>query len=229
MELNKIYNMDCLEGMKQMRTGEVHLAFADPPYNVGKDYGNGYNDEQDKIKYLKWCKEWFNELERVSDLVLITPGVVNYLDWIIKIKRPKGIYCHYKSNTRGPSPFRGFARWEPILVYGKLSKRHQPSGDGCNISITYQRDIGKLHPAPKSEKLLIHLIKEFSNEGNIVLDPFIGSGTTAIAAKKLGRNFIGFETNPEYVELANRRLIKTDNPKNHYTSDDWFKEVKETV
>jgi DNA modification methylase len=208
LELNKIYNMNCLEGMKLMRVFEAQLAFADPPYNVGKDYGNGFNDLKYKPSYLEWCKEWFKELRRVASLVLVTPGTANYLDWIIYVERPKGIYCHYKPNACSPSPLRGFARWEPILVYGSLPKR-ESSGDGCNIPISYQMAVGKDHPVPKQLRLLEKIIKEFSEPDDLVLDPFMGSGTTAVAAKKLRRNFIGFEINAEWVALAERRLAHT--------------------
>jgi site-specific DNA-methyltransferase (adenine-specific) len=207
LEVNKIYNMDCIEGMKLMYNFETQLAFADPPYNVGKDYGNGFNDLKYKPSYLEWCKEWFKELKRVAGTILITPGIINYLDWIIYIERPREIYCQYKPNPTTHDTFGGFIRWEPILVYGDRP-RHQPSGNGCIIPVTNQRHIDNF-PNPKQVKLLEKLIKDFSEPGDLVLDPFMGSGTTAVAAKKLGRNFIGFEINPEWIRLAEKRLIHT--------------------
>lgn len=64
------------------------------------------------------------------------------------------------------------------------------------------------HPCPFPEKLARRLIKLFSFHGDIVLDPFLGSGTTAMVAKQLGRNYIGFEINPEFCEIARKRLYQ---------------------
>lgn len=62
------------------------------------------------------------------------------------------------------------------------------------------------HPTQKPERIIKRIIELTSNEGDIVLDPFIGSGTTAVVAKKLNRNFIGFELKDEYIEIANKRI-----------------------
>ena len=62
------------------------------------------------------------------------------------------------------------------------------------------------HPAPFPEELPNRLIKLFSFHGDTVLDPFIGSGTTAVSAKKLGRKFVGYDINPEYIKIAKNRL-----------------------
>jgi site-specific DNA-methyltransferase (adenine-specific) len=66
-----------------------------------------------------------------------------------------------------------------------------------------------IHSAVFPEQLVRNHITSWSNEGDIVLDPFMGSGTTAVAARELGRKFIGFEISEEYVNLANKRLIET--------------------
>lgn len=65
-----------------------------------------------------------------------------------------------------------------------------------------------IHPTQKPLRIMERIIKTSSKEGNIVLDCFMGSGTTAVACKQLNRNFIGFEINPEYVKIANKRLAQ---------------------
>jgi len=62
------------------------------------------------------------------------------------------------------------------------------------------------HPTPKPTKFIKELLEMFSKDGDLVLDPFIGSGSTAVACQDINRNFIGFEINKEYCELANKRL-----------------------
>mgnify|MGYP001114702931 CR=1 FL=1 len=66
------------------------------------------------------------------------------------------------------------------------------------------------HPAPFPEEIPARIIKLSTFVGDLVLDPFIGSGTTAVVAKKLGRNFIGIDINPKYCEIANERLNSLD-------------------
>jgi len=73
----------------------------------------------------------------------------------------------------------------------------------------FNRDKNKLHPTQKPLALFEYLIKTYTNEGDLVLDNCIGSGTTAVACKLLNRNFIGIEINPDYVEIANKRLANT--------------------
>ena len=102
--------------------------------------------------------------------------------------------------------------------YGKtkFNEKGKNPGDvwGDIKQLTYKskelisRDL--LHTIQKPEKLIERIVKASSNEGDIVLDPFMGVGTTAVVCKKLNRNFIGFELNPNYIELANKRLKKLE-------------------
>ena len=70
----------------------------------------------------------------------------------------------------------------------------------------------KIHPTQKPEALLYRIILSSSDPNGIVLDPFLGSGTTAVVAKKLGRRWIGIENNPEYIIAANERIKNTSKP-----------------
>jgi DNA modification methylase len=94
----------------------------------------------------------------------------------------------------------------------KFNEKGKNPGDvwGDIKQLTYKskelisRDL--LNTIQKPEKLIERIVKASSNEGDIVLDPFMGVGTTAVVCKKLNRNFIGFELNPEFIQLANQRL-----------------------
>lgn len=83
-----------------------------------------------------------------------------------------------------------------------------PSEDRTHFPsiITHNKERDKEHDAQKPVSLIVDLIKHFSKEGDIILDPFLGSGTTAIAAKQLNRNYIGIEISPEYCKIAEQRL-----------------------
>jgi DNA modification methylase len=95
------------------------------------------------------------------------------------------------------------------MVYGKIAKGKHLEQDmiQCN-TLNWSPGIEKKHPCPKPPILISNLIDKFSNEGDTVLDLFLGSGTTAVCAKVQGRKYIGFEINPEYIEISETRLAQ---------------------
>jgi len=202
IEINKIYQMDCIEGMKQIPDKSIDLILTDPPYNTNQNYGN-FNDSKSYIEYFKWSKLWFNEAKRISNSIVFTPGFVNLKMWVNEIEYPKGIVVIYIPNECNSSNLGGFNHWEPLLVYGKALF-------GKNVikqNITKQKDIGS-HPCPKQLPLYIEILEQIRPISNIVLDPFAGSGTTLLASLKLGYNYIGFEINDNYIETINKRINK---------------------
>ena len=214
LAINKIHKFDCIEGLKKLKDKSVQLSLVDPPYNVDLKYAS-YDDKQDRDTYKKWCAEWFKELRRVTDgIILITPGS-NNLDLWFGIEKPKWMIMWTKRNANSPNYAGGINCWEPILYYITTEKlRHRVGIDVIEQNISMQRGIGS-HPCPKPLKLFRKLVDKYSNEGDTVLDCFMGSGTTACAAKQLGRNFIGFETEEEYNKIANERLKQK-------VLEDWF-------
>ena len=210
-ELNKIYNLDTLEGLKKMPEKSVDLVFFDPPYNVNKDYGV-YKDNLPQDSYEKFMKEILEESKRISKR-----GVCVYIDWkhfalfwqkllpeaepIIIYKRSSGFIFsklkimqhHHIILTTAKALIPVKSVWDDIRVYG----------EGYLFK---EETFG--HPAQTSLKATKRVIETFSMKGEIILDPFMGVGTTAVASKQLDRNFLGFEINPEYIEIANKRLTQ---------------------
>lgn len=184
--------------MKKLPDKCVDLVLTDPPYNVGLDYSDGDR----RADYKEWCESWLNELIRISKFVAFTPGMVNISTWI-KIREPLWIGSWRKSNQCSPSKLGGFNAWEPILFYGKPIRRI--GHDAWDMPIGQQKDVGN-HPCPKYLPFWSKLIEKISNENDTILDPFLGSGTTAVACKQLNRNFIGIEISPEYCKIAQERL-----------------------
>lgn len=101
--------------------------------------------------------------------------------------------------------FGGINVWEPIFVYGKTKKRIVRDEIDC-IIYNFTPGPERNHPCPKPIKLITTLLDYFSKEGDIILDPFLGSGTTTIAARNLNRKYIGIEIVPEYCEISSERL-----------------------
>jgi len=219
LELNKIYCMDCLEGMKEMDDGSVDLVVTDPPYNLGKKYGD-FNDSKTEKKYLKWIKKRCLEIYRVMGY----PGFLymSHSDKGIFLLKPmlekigfnfiQLLYWVAKNGYGQYNKTRWSYRVEPILFMVKSLDYELISGEGCEWYTSYleiprpQSNFkeGRYHPTEKPIKLYRYIISR--TPGNIVLDPFVGSGSSAIATKQSNRNFIGFEINPDYVEIANKRL-----------------------
>lgn len=208
-ELNKIYNAEALESIKKIPDKAVDLVFFDPPYNAGKDY-EVYKDNLPLKEYVEFMKKIIRECSRVSKR-----GIGIYLNWksfklywhklipdaepIIIYKRSSGsIFSRLKimqhhhvilTTATAIKPVKSL--WDDIRVFGEGYLFDEPKFG---------------HPAQTSLKATRRFIEHFSQESEIVLDPFMGVGTTAVAAKSLNRQFIGFELNPRYVEIANRRL-----------------------
>jgi len=326
IELNRIYNEDCLEGMKRVPDGSVDLVLADPPYNIGKA-------KWDKIpNYIEWCGKWLIECQRVlkdngsfywwhNDMVQIAqlmewirantefvfksfivwdkgdfrakswknPSKDNNLrSWFntceyclfytfqdetglttvmldtnnfptmrryfkdlqefiglglktinARLGHRRAEHCFYWKTTQWDMPtpktyqqlidvfnidkWEGFREYESLRQeyeslrqeyeslrqeYESLRYTHNLDTNHNNVWRSQERNNGKQHPTQKPIDLMERIVKTSSKEGGIILDPFMGSGTTAIACINTNRNYIGFELNKEYYEIAKNRINK---------------------
>ena len=192
---------DCLDILPLMPDGCVDLCLTDPPYNVGIDYGDGVDDK--KTDFVAWVTSWFTECRRISKTVLIT-GQGRLPDYA-KIEPWKWLLAWYKPAAMGRSPV-GFNAWEPIALWGKGSNSGLP--DVFQVCIVPQTDTG-CHPCPKPLRWATEQVRRFP-KAEIILDPFGGSGTTCVAAKQLGRRYIGIEISPDYRQIAKDRLTALD-------------------
>jgi len=201
----QIYHGDCREILPHLE--KVDLVLTDPPYGVNKQYENTPDGNHTSSEYWQKMDTFYQLCLLKSSVLLFTPGQVNLIDWIRRHK-PYYVCCWYKSNQNSWSKLGGANNWEAILVYGKPYTR--PNTDAWNIPIGLQRieAVGK-HIVPKSEKMWSTLVAQFSNQGDLILDPFLGSGTTAYCAKKLNRKCIGIEIEEKYCEIAARRCSQS--------------------
>jgi DNA modification methylase len=119
--------------------------------------------------------------------------------------RPRAVGGFYQPAAVGMSPW-GFAGFNPVLFYGKDPR----DGKGqSNIMTTLtQRASSDQHPCAKPIKAMEWMVEKASLEGNTILDPFMGSGTTGVACAKMGRRFIGIEIEPRYFDLACKRIAE---------------------
>jgi len=208
MEINKIICGDCLEVMKDFPDKSIDLILTDPPYNaenIGPNqriYSKGKMRLPEK-EYKKFCKDWFKEAQRISDRIVFTPGIANTHFY----SQPFWQICWHKPAAVSFNRMGGYNAWEPIFIYGKPPKGKRIGQDyKLQNTLNLTPGICREHPCPKPLPLWEWLVDKFSNKNEIILDPFIGSGTTAVACKRLKRNFIGIEINPDYCKIAEERL-----------------------
>lgn len=222
IELNKIYNEDCLEGMKRIPDNSISLVVTDPPYILDNCGGGIYaQDDKRYVKELNDIKDGFNI--KVLDECCRVMKKINIYLWCSQKQIP--IYLDYFVRDRGcnwnllswhksnPVPACGnkyltdteyclFFREKGVKVYGDVNTKATYFVTPLN-----QRDKAKWrHPTIKPLSFFRQHIINSSLEGDTILDPFMGSGTTAIACIREHRNFIGFEMNKEYFDIANKRI-----------------------
>lgn len=205
-----IYNADCLDVMKQMPEKCVDITMADPPYNLGIDYSINFNsdDKLDMNDYANWCSTWFEILLSKTTKTILTVGKNNLHVWF-KIKPPKEIAIWIHKNGVSGGSVSYLSLWEPIIFYGEFN-RNSRNSDLFEFELERQKIgiTGKEHPCPKQIKLWSDIVYNYSKHNDIILDPFLGSGTTAVAAKQLGRKYIGIEISEAYCKIAVQRLAQ---------------------
>lgn len=196
--LIKLMLGDCLAKMAEVEDASVDAVITDPPYNVGLDYAT---IDDRKADYREWCLWWFAELERVCrGPIAISVGQSNLSLWAA-MKPPNWWLAWWKPAAMGRCVV-GFNNWEPIAFYGR------PKRAMCDvIRATIKPDKSvEGHPCPKPLEWATKQVEAFTNPGDIVLDPFMGTGTTGVACSSLGRRFIGIEDAPAYFAMAERRI-----------------------
>jgi DNA modification methylase len=209
--VNAILHGDCLAILPQLAGGSVSFALTDPPYLANYRSRDGRrvpNDDNDA-----WLVRAFAELHRVlaRDTFMVSfygwPHADRFLAaWRAAGFRVVGHFVFPKRYTSATRHVRYQHECAYLLAKGFPKEPTWPIGDG--IDWTYSGN--KLHPTQKPLPVLLPLVETFSARGMLVLDPFCGSGSTLLAAKMLGRPFIGIEIDAGYQNIASRRLAEID-------------------
>ena len=190
-----IYCGDCRDVLPGLP--KVDLVLTDPPYNVGVEYGI-HDDNMSESDWNLWARGWFPWCINNSLTVLVTGQA--RLPYYGQIEPWKWLLCWWKPAAMGRSPV-GFCNWEPVAMWGKGSRN---GNDVVRAPIIPDSSIDG-HPCPKPLEWGQGLIALFDH-AQTILDPFMGSGTTLVAAKNLGRKSIGIEIEEKYCDIAAQRL-----------------------
>lgn len=226
--INKIICGDCLEVMKGIPTGDVDIIITSPPYNfdagsnlTGNKY-KGQSDEMTQEQYLTFLDERLKEMLRISRYIFFNIQFISgnkqslmlllgkYADKVKEI-----IIWDKKTSEPAMEPNVLNSEFEFIIVFSnELGRKFQVAnfdrGTQANV-FRIPKNRGKFaisHNACFPDTLPLFIIQKFAKDGAIILDPFLGSGTTTAASKELGMNFIGIDVNQKYCEIAQRRLAQ---------------------
>jgi DNA modification methylase len=255
-ETSGIYHDDVLLALKTLPANYFDLVIADPPYNLGVDFGNE-SDRQTEEQYRAWVYQWVSLLPRVlrsnasvyiccdwrqsalyhdalhrtglvmlnritwkrdkgrgaaknwkqnmEDIWYAVCDKKNYTFNLAEVKIPKKVIAPYRANGKPKDWY--------LNADGKAERMTHPSNIWIDMTVPFwSMPENTEHPTQKPEALIERMIKASSNVGEKILDLFSGSGTTSAVAKRLGRNFIGIEMNPDYVRLGLKRLRMLDKP-----------------
>jgi len=247
--LTGIVTGDCLDVLPTLPAACAHDIFADPPYNIGVDYGQGAKaDRLPDHEYVAWCGRWIAECARLlkpaGSLWLLCGD--EYADYLGLELRHAGLHRRawikwYETFGVCNSAKTNFSRCSRHLFYCVKNPRRfvfnpDPVSRDSDRKAKYQdrraQPGGKVWddvwPIPRLQgtskerlwgvptQLPLALVEAVvlcsSNPGNLVIDPFCGSGTAGVAALRHGRRFLGVEENPDYAKAARRRLKKEASP-----------------
>lgn len=219
MEINKIYNMDCLEGMKGIGSGAVDLVVTDPPYLM--DYQSNrrvVKEKFDKILNDKDKHELItNYIKECHRILKDNTAIYLFCSWhhIDFFKQEFQKYFTMKNlivwnkNNHGSGDLKGsYAPKHELILYGHKGRTLFKCGRMADVIDFAKVPSDKLlHPTEKPVGLLEYFIVNNSVEGQLVFDGFMGSASTAVACINTKRNFIGFELDETYCQIANERIL----------------------
>jgi len=176
----------------------------DPPYNtndIGKrhfKYKSGQERVDDDV-YREFCQEWFAAVQSHTENIAFTCGISHIWEY----PPAKWVFAWLKPSSPSFSKMGGYNVWEPLLYYGRYRKVVHDTF--TQVPLNFITAEWKQHPCPKPPPLWESILAVFSDPGDLILDPFLGSGTTAVVAKKLNRKCIGIEIEEKYCEIAANR------------------------
>ena len=189
---------------KLMNGQKADMVFTDPPYGIGYEY-NSHKDTKGE-EYLKFCEEWFNVLQLNCELIIITTGWSYKKFWWNKEPSDELVWFDKTKQSGGRSYH--LRKTEPIFIFGKIKEKY--TWDILEIQSNRGDGMRELHTCPKPIALISDIIKPQTINNSIILDVFLGSGTTMLASHQLKRKCYGMELDPKYCDVIIKRMIKLD-------------------
>lgn len=237
----ELINDDCSNAMKNINSGSVDLILTDPPYNLGvfmKNRNTNLHKMRDNffgaagwddMEYDDWIESmdsFFNESSRImkkGGSMIMFMSLIK-IETIIQLATKHGFYYKttgiwHKTNPMPRNMNLHFVNSTEAWLYftyrtrtGTFNNEGKLFHDFIETSlVTKNEKIFGKHPTQKPIQLISHFVELLSNSGDLIVDPFMGSGTTGVVSKSLGRNFIGIELSEEYFDISSKRIEELDN------------------
>lgn len=244
---HKIIHGDALLALEhEVEDNSIDLIFADPPYNIGKNFAGSLDKWDTDEHYIEWCYKWLDLCVKKlkpngSFYVMTSTQFMPYFDLFLRKRLNIMSRIAWFYDSSGVQAKKHFgSMYEPILFCVKDKDNYTFNSDDILVEaktgsqrklidyrknppqpyntkkvpgnvwefsrVRYRMEEYENHPTQKPIALLDRIIRASSNKGDLVLDPFSGSFTTAYVAQQLGRNFIGIELQDEYIKIGLRRL-----------------------
>lgn len=210
--MDKIIHGDCLEILKDVPDGSIDCIITDPPYSLPNNQFRPESRIQQRTwgefsPYLSFFRQFIAEAKRVlkpdGDIIIFCDETfypVIYPALYANFYATKLVIWNKKRIGMGGIWRRKFE----LITHSYLQPKKEKSGDGDIIEFNPVRD--KLHTSQKPVDMLEYIITKVTKENDIILDPFAGSGSTLVAAKNTGRNYLGIEIEESYIDIINKRL-----------------------
>ena len=206
---NRIITGDCVKVMQEMPTASVDCVITDPPYLVNYHSRDGRGFQHDDPQDASWLKPAFAHMYRVLkwnrfcvSFYGFTKAEAFLSAWRQAGFDPIGHLVWVKPYASAEK----YVRYHHEQAY--LLAKGRPRIPRLRLPDVFEWEYtgNALHPSQKPAMAILPLVMAYSEKGDIVLDPFAGSGTTAVAAKTLGRRYIGIELDPAYARQADERV-----------------------
>jgi DNA modification methylase len=244
ININKVYNLDCEQGMRLLEDDSVDITITSPPYNIGGKYAL-YKDNLSEEEYTKFIRRVIKEMIRVTkyyvffNYALLTNNKNTYLQLMSEFKENiKEIIIWHKRQAIPTDITCLSSAFEFIIVFSKkeesesrLFSRSYMKQISTNVihgnsnSVDEFND-GKVNNTACFPQYLVKwIIDKFSKEGDIIMDPFMGSGTTAYVTKQNNRQYLGFEIDKSQVDLTEIKLRQLTVTPNFVDNTNWFNDT----
>lgn len=197
---------DCLEILPTLADKSVDAVITDPPFGIDFKYES---HDDDPSLYAEFMRRVVSEAQRIAGdrLIMFWQAMPNADKWHNWFPAGFRLFAACKGFVQyRPTPIQ--YSWDPVVFWGK--SKVSPSVYNKDFHVNNLAPFGahreKIdHPCPRPLPQVEYIIERFTCEGDTILDPFMGSGTTGVACVRLGRNFIGIEKEQKYFEIAQRR------------------------
>jgi len=206
MPTHTVINKNCKFVLENLPDQSLDLVFYDPPYNKKKDYGD-FKDDLPEDSYTGFHKDILKEVQRISKrgIVIFLTQTLLFKFWNL-IPEARIIVVHKRAAGKKWGGL--MLQWHPLLTTAKALGNVTDFWDGIRLPgegyYFWEKRWG--NPGQTSMALTKMVIESFSREGETILDPFAGIGTTAVACQELNRNSFSIEINSQYCEIINKRL-----------------------